>query len=1332
MKPRNQNNTAFKLKLLGAIAGNLSIILHPVVAHGESSVDVQISSLSQSSSGINSTFDSENLSRRGINSTSDSESPSRRGIYSTSHSESPSRRGINSTSDSESPLKWTENNRELELSPARRGINSTSDSESPLKWTEEQTINLASSSVARRGINSTSHSESPLKWTENNRESKFSPLQRTSAISQGIDSLAGENSDGQSQQETPTNESQIKILSPTINSVLDVPATSIILQYPEGTQIELKVNGKIVDSSLIGRTETDSKTNLITQTWYGVSLQEGDNTITATIAGSSTPIASVQAQVRGAIAKLILETKEARIPADGRSTATVIGQLLDENGNRSNRDGIITLAATSGEFEGADYDPDQPGFQVEAKKGEFTAILRSPLQAETTTIRATTPELEAFTQLQFETALRPSLMTGVLNVRIGARGTDYFGSFKDFLPADQNNDTKLNVNGAVFATGAIGEWLFTGAYNSERPLNLDCDCNNRLFRSYQASEQNYPVYGDSSKTEVTTPSTDQVYARLERSSHVTNAGSDYAMWGDYNTNEFATRSQEFTSITRQLHGFKGNYNLGNLQLSAFYGNNVEGFQRDTVAPDGTSGYYFLSRRLLVPGSEDVFIELEELNRPGTVLQRERLSRGPDYEIDYDRGTLLFREPLLRTDIDKDGNVLVRRIVTTYQFESQGENTNIYGGRVRYHLSRELNHESWLGATYLQEDKGGRDFELYGADALISLGNSGKLIAEYAHSSNNSTELGVVSGSAYRVELQGQITPGLDARAYYRSADTGFANNATVSFVPGQTRYGAQAQAHISDNTNLRVQYDHEDNNGIAPQVSTTFGDLFDPKFEPIPGTKLDNSLTTISAGIEQRIGKATLGLDWIYRDREDRVSDLTSTSSQLRLRSAHALRSRFNLPITNNLTFRAQNELTLSSEVDAVYPDRTLVGLDWQVHPGITVGLAHQWFTRGQYSGQSITSLDVKGDYNITRDTTLTGRFSILGGANGMTGQGAVGLKHIWTISPGLKLDLAYEHVFGDFFGKTATGEQFPQPYAFGQGASALGFTNGDSYSVGLSYTDNPNFKASARFEHRSSSQGNNTVISASALGKISPALTALLTYNQANSANQKLNDLGDTINLRVGLAYRDPNDDRFNALLRYEYRKNPATIPNTILLGSGTGSESHVISAEAIYAPSWRWEFYGKYALRYSTTYLANDLVGNSTVSLAQLRATYRLGYKWDLVGEARWISQPSADYSENAFLIETGYYLTPNLRLAAGYSFGRIEDNDFSGSRSAGGFYAGLTVKLNDLLGAFGGFGRQKATPPQQQESSVKPVAEIKQNEESGSQLNPEAVPNQEPVQQ
>lgn len=578
----------------------------------------------------------------------------------------------------------------------------------------------------------------------------------------------------------------VKILTPTPSAVIDIPATTVILQFPVGATVELRVNGDLVDPSLVGRTETDANTNLVTQTWYGISLKDGANTITTQVVGSSEAPVSVQVVVRGTPTELKLETVEARIPADGRSTATVKGEFRDENGNRSNRDGVVTLILTAGEFVGKDFKPDEPGFQVEAKKGQFSATLKSSLNAQTVRIRAIANDLEAYTQLQFETALRPSLVTGVVDVRLGARGTDYYSSFRDFLPPNKDNSTQLNVRSSVFATGAIGEWLFTGAYNSFRNLNEDCNCDNRLFRSFQFNDQNYPVYGDSSKTEVITPSTDSVYARLERSPKIPGADPDYFMWGDYTTQEFARSSQQFTSVTRQLHGFKANYSLGNLQFTGLYANNVEAFQRDTIAPDGTSGYYFLSRRLLVPGSENIAIESEELNRPGTVLERQQLNRGPDYEIDYDRGTILFREPIQRTDLDENGQVLVRRIVVTYQYKGSGSDSNIYAGRLQYNFDRTLNKESWIGTTYFQQDQGMRDFELYGADAQIALGSRGKLIAEYARSSNSSDLSGKVSGSAYWIEAEGEILPGFRGRTYYRSTDAGFANDATTSFVPGQT------------------------------------------------------------------------------------------------------------------------------------------------------------------------------------------------------------------------------------------------------------------------------------------------------------------------------------------------------------------------------------------------------------------------------------------------------------------------------------------------------------------------------------------------------------------
>jgi outer membrane protein OmpA-like peptidoglycan-associated protein len=1101
---------------------------------------------------------------------------------------------------------------------------------------------------------------------------------------------------------------QIRILTPQTNAVFNQPAATVILEITgknletSNTEVELKVNGVSIDSSSIGRSEVS--TDSITQTWYGVILSEGENTITAQIKGTNIEN-SVKVQLAGSPTQLKIKTQESRIPADKRSTATVIGELLDKNGNRSNRKAVVTLTTTDGEFIGADYDKDAPGFQVLAENGIFTATLRSGLQAKQVYIKANnlTLNIEAFTTIQFETDLRNSLVTGVFDIRLGARGTDYYRSFREFLPVDKNNKTQLQTSGAIFATGTIFDnWLFTGAYNSERTLNQNCNGNGRLYGNTQSCDNTYSVYGDSSTSSKIAPSQDSLYIRLEQSANIPGADPNYFMWGDYNTNELAGSAQQFTAITRQLHGFKANYNLGNLQVTGLYANNLQGFQRDTIGPDGTSGYYFLSRRLLVEGSENISLEVEELNKPGIVIKQTKLTRGQDYDIDYDRGSIIFKEPILRTDIDEKGQVLVRRIVATYQFEEQTSDNNLYAGRIKYNFNRNAGSETFLGGTYLKEKKGIREFELYGLDGLISLGKDTKIIAEYAHSTNDSQFVGTVGGSAYRVEFNSQFIKDLQTRAYFQSTDAGFANNATTSFVPGQTRYGADFNYKLGQNTNLKFQYSQENNFGVAPRPLDVFSELITPKTDAIPGSQVDNSATTISAGLQQRFGSANLDLDWIHTDRTDRLptSPLSSSSDQLR--------SRLTFPINNKINFYIQNETTLSG-TDTVGSDRTGVGLNWNVFQGVTLQLGQQWFHTGPMAGKALTNISVLGDYKLGTDTSITGRYSVLGGANSTTTQGAIGLNQKWAITPGLKLSFAYEHLFGgSSFVNTANGLQFAQPYSSGQSASSIGVAGGDSYSIGLEYNDNPGFQSSLRYEKRSSSGGTNTNITAGLTGKITPALTGLFRYQQNNTANQNIVGLDDTVNVKLGLAFRDINNDKLNALLRYEYRKNPAVIPETLFIGRGTGSEDHTFGLEAIYTPSWQWEFYGKYALRNSTSYLAQDLVGSSTISLVQGRATYRLGYNFDLVGEARWINQHNTGYSETGFSTEVGYYLSPNLRFALGYSSGDINSSDIAGNRNASGVYAGLSVKVNEL---FDGFGLQRPIPKQQEEVKNKSNVTVSQ---------------------
>ncbi|MEO1691959.1 MAG: hypothetical protein AAFR63_10585, partial [Cyanobacteria bacterium J06631_6] len=1072
----------------------------------------------------------------------------------------------------------------------------------------------------------------------------------------------------------------VKILTPKPNAVLEGIYSSVVIQFPEEAKVILQVNGKSVSPSQVGRTEINPVTRLATQTWYGVIFDSGTNrlSVLATTDGQTYSETAIAVKVPGKPEALEVSTVEAHIPADGRSIANVKGRFLDGEGETAVWSETITLNSSEGEFIGNDFDPDQPGFQVRTNQGEFFASLQAGYEPARVTIQAKGVEYEAYSQIQFKNTLRDRpLLTGFANLRIGARGTDYYDSFRDFLPLDEDNDVLVDFDSAAFITGSWGRWSYTGAYNSDRSLNEDSRGEETLFRSYSSNESNYPIYGDSSTTEVVTPSIDRVYFLLERNSRIESADPDYFLWGDYNTEEFSSESQEFSAINRQLHGFKSNYNLGAFQFNALYANNIEGFQRDAIAPDGTSGFYFLSRRLVIPGSEDVYLELSPLNDAGNVVSRQRLSFGLDYEIDYDRGTLLFKEPVLRTEVDENGNILARRIVATYQFESEVSESDLLAGRARFHFDRDFDHPTWLGGTYVNEDRGDQDFELYGFDAFISLGSWGSLSGEYANSENE-TIFADASGSAYRFEGKVKFSNQILGRAYYREASEGFANNATLSFVPGQTRYGSELTAKVAENTDLRLLYERQENKGIAPRPLDELEDFLDLETNPVPGSAVDNNLSSITAGLQQRLGSADLGFDLTYRDRQDNTSsnNLTSTSTQLR--------SRFSIPLINKLNFHALSDLTLSNNTDAVFSDRLGVGLDYEFLPGLSAVLNQQWFTRGNLAGEALTTLGLQGEYEPWTNATFTGKYGITNGVAGVNNTGSVGLQQMIPLAPGLEIDLDYERTFNDF-SNDGTGRQFAQPFGVGQSISALGFESGSTYGVGIKYTDNPDFTADAKFQYSDGKNGSNTVISGGVTGKLTKAITTLFRYSQANSANQTF-DIGTTRDIRLGLAYRHPEQDKFNALLRYEYEENGGLIPETILLGSGTGSQDHLFAGEVIYAPNWRWEFYSKLAYRNSRTFVADDFVSSSNISLGQLRTTYRLNYHMDLVAEGRSIWQPSADYTESAFLLEAGYYLSPELRLAAGYVFGRADDEDFTGTRSAGGPYFGMTVKLNSLLDGFG----------------------------------------------
>jgi hypothetical protein len=245
---------------------------------------------------------------------------------------------------------------------------------------------------------------------------------------------------------TPTSANEIAILTPLPGAVLDQPSTSVTIQYPVGARVDVLVNDQAADRGLIGRTETNQTTGRVTETWYGIILNQGKNAISLHRAGDTKPSAQIEVQVSGQPTKIKVSTLETKIPADGRSAATIQGELQDEAGHLSNWSADVTLESSAGEFIGTDQAPDSPGFQVKVNRGRFTALLRSSSQAQAVRVRAQTSNLEGYYQFQFETPVRKSLLsTGVIDIRLGARGTNFYDRFQNFLPTDRNNDAVLNA-----------------------------------------------------------------------------------------------------------------------------------------------------------------------------------------------------------------------------------------------------------------------------------------------------------------------------------------------------------------------------------------------------------------------------------------------------------------------------------------------------------------------------------------------------------------------------------------------------------------------------------------------------------------------------------------------------------------------------------------------------------------------------------------------------------------------------------------------------------------------------------------------------------------------
>lgn len=176
---------------------------------------------------------------------------------------------------------------------------------------------------------------------------------------------------------------------------------------------------------------------------------------------------------------------------------------------------------------------------------------------------------------------------------------------------------------------------------------------------------------------------------------------------------------------------------------------------------------------------------------------------------------------------------------------------------------------------------------------------------------------------------------------------------------------------------------------------------------------------------------------------------------------------------------------------------------------------------------------------------------------------------------------------------------------------------------------------------------------------------------------------------LQGGLAWRDTDTNRFNALFRYEYwTRRDATMAlwadAADQLAPSDGFDKHIVSLHTDWHPQRNWWLSNRLAAKRQTDRFGAER-DRYTAWLAGGRLTYDISERWDVSGLLYRFWSPG-HARQHAIGVEAGYLVTQNLWLSAGYNVLGFREPDMSGSDyTRRGLFVRLRFKFDETL--FGG---------------------------------------------
>jgi len=1049
------------------------------------------------------------------------------------------------------------------------------------------------------------------------------------------------------------------------------------------------------------------------------------------------PRGALDAQTAQGMDQVQVEVDRDGAPADGQTPVHVTVRLLDDAGKPLQGEHFATVEHTGGRIllpgsrtdelgpGAADADKVTPGVQLPVRDGVAEFDLLAPDQPQDVVLRVSAGGHSAEGTIGFVPEMREMIATGLIEGVVNFGRRDNSGliapvDHDDVFERDirrwekQFNNGKANAAArtAFFVKGRIkGEYLLTAAYDSDKDVRA------RLLRDIQP-EEFYPVYGDSSLRGFDARSAERLYVRVDNR-------RSYLLYGDFQTGDTLATATGVGARSSMPQRSLGTYNRTATGLGWHYENarvrsNVFAIQDslrqviEEFASQG-SGPYALRNNAVLEGSERVEVVVRDRNQPSRIVSVQPLARLVDYSFEPFSGRILLNQFLAA--FDSDLNPVSLRI--TYELDQGTERFWVYGADGQLRLTDALE----VGGAVVDDRNPFAEFRMGSVNAGYRFGPNTAMAVEFARTrseinTNSINQVatpglqdlsGRVEGDAWRVEF-GHDGEKLDANLFAARTDPAFNNPASPLF-GGRGEYNAKLDYHLTERVELYAEgLRSEDRNpdggkrdaggagmrvGATEKLTLDFGVRSIREtvgaYSPWSSGLGYGNAGGLTGGFATGAGGGALGYGQQPLDPLTGLpvigssSAVTGTASDLpigtRLESDSA-RIGAGYRVGAKLSLGAEYEQSVSGEDR----NRIAAGVDYQALERTRLYGRYEKQT-GLTSAYGITTTDREADALVfgidssyVRDTQAFSEYRMRDAISGRDVQAASGIRNTWDVREGVRLSSSAEHV------KVYDGNT----------GDATGL------ALALDYGVNPLWRGSVRVEYRISGDVaqtatdeafDTTLVQFMLARKLSRDWT-LLGRNYLLQTNYAAR--GDVLQNRfqLGVAYRDTDTNRINALARYEYKLERDESGLTLLDGQAVdgssqdiSSRAHIVSTHADWHPSRPWWLTAHVAGKWQQDRFAYADGGRVDsrfhAVLVSGRVVYDITENWD-IGVLGSTFRGQSGSNQYAYGVEVGRLLRQNLWLSAGYNWsGYAADRDLSGYEyTQQGVFLRLRFKFDEDL--------------------------------------------------